>query len=145
MNRDFFVNKVLSGGEVTLADVVKSNAELELDAINREVAAKRAAETARIDAETHRQEVLTELLTLTRELEAKNAGFRALRDEREAMNRALDEKESALSAETRQTRLKLDFAFRFFNNNEPLDPRSPQTLKTLDWLRSQGVEINANW
>jgi septal ring factor EnvC (AmiA/AmiB activator) len=145
MNRDFFVNKVLSGGEVTLADVVKSNAELELDAINREVAAKRAAETARIDAETHRQEVLTELLTLTRELEAKNAGFRALRDERDAMNRALDEKESALSAETRQTRLKLDFAFRFFNNNEPLDPRSPQTAKTLDWLRSQGVEINANW
>jgi hypothetical protein len=116
-----------------------------LDAINREVAAKRAAETARIDAETHRQEVLTELLTLTRELEAKNAGFRALRDERDAMNRALDEKESALSAETRQTRLKLDFAFRFFNNNEPLDPRSPQTAKTLDWLRSQGVEINANW
>jgi hypothetical protein len=145
MNRDFFVNKILSGGEVTLADVVKSNAELELDAINREVAAKRDAETARIEAETHREAVLTELLTLTRELEAKNADLLAVRDEREAMNRAFDEKESALSAETRQTRLKFDFTFRFFNNDEPFDMRSPRTLKTIEFLRQQGVEINANW
>jgi hypothetical protein len=145
MNRDFFINKVLSGGEVTIADVVKSNAELELDAINREVAAKRAAETARIEAETHRESVLTELLTLTRELKAKDADSLALRDEREEMNRALDEKQAAIETAWRQTFLKLDLAFRFFNNDEPFDSRSPRTLKTIEFLRGHGVEINANW
>jgi DNA-binding transcriptional MerR regulator len=145
MNRDFFINKVLNGGEVTLADVVKSSAESDLAAIHREAESKRAANDARLEAEARREAVLTELLTLTRELEAKDADLIALRDEREAMNRALDEKQEAMGAARRQTFSKFGFAFRFFNDGEPFDPRSLRTLKTIEFLRQQGVEINVNW
>jgi hypothetical protein len=145
MNRDFYVDKVLRGGEVTLADVVRSNAESELDAINAEAAAKRADNDARLEAETRREAVLTELLTLTNDLRAKDADSRALRDEREAMIRDLDGRQATLGTESRQIKLKFDFAFRYFNNDEPFDSRSPQTLKTIAFLRSQGIEIDASW
>jgi hypothetical protein len=145
MNRDFFVDKVLRGEPVALVDVVKSNAESELEAIHREAESKRAVIDARLEAETRREAALTELSTVASELRAKDADARALRDEREAMIRAFDRRESALGTESRQLRLKLDFAFRFFNNDEPFDSRSSQTLKTIEFLRSQGIEIDANW
>ncbi len=145
MNRDFFINKVLDGGEVTLADVVESNAELDLAAIHREAESKRLANDARLEAETRREAVLTELLTLTRELEAKDADLLALRDEREAINRALDEKQAVIGTARQQTFSKFGFAFRFFNNDEPFDPRSLRTMKTIEFLRQQGVEINMSW
>ncbi len=145
MNKDFLVDKVLRGEPVALVDVVKSNAESELDAIYREAESKRAAIDARLEAETRREAILTELLTLTSELRAKDADLLAVRDEREASNHAFDQKQAVIESARRLKKTQLDLAFRYFNNDEPFDRHSVRTLKTIEFLRSQGIEIDANW
>jgi hypothetical protein len=145
MNRDFFVDKVLRGEPVALVDVVRSNAESDLAAIYSEADSKRAAIDARLEAETRREAILTELSTLTNDLRAKDADLLAIRDEREASNRVLDEKQAATLSARGLKKTQFDLAFRFFNNDEPFDRHSVRTLKTIEFLRSQGIEIDASW
>ncbi len=143
MNRDFFVDKVLRGEPVALVDVVKSNAESELEAIYSEAESKRAAQDARLEAETHREAALSRLLTLDSEAEQLNADLLALRDERAAMTQAFDEKESVINEAVRQKRGEFDLHARLFTDGEPFDVRNPKVLRVVAWLRSQGAKINA--